>query len=300
MDAARTEAGVTDDQEGTRFYENAYELKTGPLSAATQGMNDLMCVDSAVLNARMDKGLNGMEEEAAAFAAGSPEHCKMVCETVDYVVNQKTSEKVCPNGIRDKGRVDVRPMDFTSHAKALKARVTGPEVLSVRVYTTHVYADMNTALRDGERYARGVAVPLPAMSAWATEGVKKLRTLHAGLPFGEEKVVLWRGMRSVRVSAEFMKKGGTELGFMSTTKELGVAVRYSLSRHSLLLKIVVPSFVSFGADLEWLSAFSNEAEVLYPPLTYLQPTGRTDTVDAVDRNGRPVTFTVVEVTPYIG
>ena len=29
-----------------------------------------------------------------------------------------------------------------------------------------------------------------------------------------------------------------------------------------------------GADVQWLSAFPGEAEILYPPLTYLQPTGR--------------------------
>ena len=29
-----------------------------------------------------------------------------------------------------------------------------------------------------------------------------------------------------------------------------------------------------GADVQWLSAFPGEAEILYPPLTYLKPTGR--------------------------
>jgi hypothetical protein len=38
--------------------------------------------------------------------------------------------------------------------------------------------------------------------------------------------------------------------------------------------------------------------LLFPPLTYLQPTGRTDRVDAVDRDGNPIAFTVVEVTPF--
>ena len=28
-------------------------------------------------------------------------------------------------------------------------------------------------------------------------------------------------------------------------------------------------------QLEWISAFSRESETLFPPLTYLQPTGRT-------------------------
>ncbi len=70
-----------------------------------------------------------------------------------------------------------------------------------------------------------------------------------------------------------------------------------LSRNSVLLKVVPPNFMSLRADLQWLSAFPGEAEMLFPPLTYLQPTGRTDRVDAVDCNGRRVTFTVVEVEP---
>ena len=113
----------------------------------------------------------------------------------------------------------------------------------------------------------------------------------------EKNVVLWRGMRSVRVPEAFMRDGGTELAFMSTTSDLRVAVRYSLSRHSLLFKLVAPNFMALGAELQWLSAFADEAEVLFPPLTFLQPTGRTDRVDAVDRDGNPVTFTIVEVTP---
>jgi hypothetical protein len=106
-------------------------------------------------------------------------------------------------------------------------------------------------------------------------------------------------MRSLQVTEAFMREGGTELAFMSTTKDLRLAVRYALSRHSLLLRIVVSNFMSLGAELQWLSAFPSEEEVLFPPLTYLKPTGRTDSVEAVDVEGRPVTFTVVEVTPFI-
>jgi hypothetical protein len=113
-----------------------------------------------------------------------------------------------------------------------------------------------------------------------------------------KKVVLWRGMRNVQVSDAFMRDGGTELAFMSTTTDVRVAVRYSLSRHSLLFKIVAPNFMSLGADLQWLSAFPDEAEVLFPPLTFLQPTGRIERVEIVDSNGNPVSFTIVEVNPF--
>ena len=59
------------------------------------------------------------------------------------------------------------------------------------------------------------------------------------------------------------------------------------------------SFLATGADLQWLSAFPGEAEMLYPPLTFLKPTGKTDTV-SVDFNGGLCSFTVVEVEPVLG
>ncbi len=110
--------------------------------------------------------------------------------------------------------------------------------------------------------------------------------------------VLWRGMRSVRAQAEFLARGGTELAFMSTTRDLGLALGYALSAHSLVFRILAPDFMSRGAELGWLSAFPDEHEVLYPPLVYLQPTGRTERVE-VDRPEGRVGIVFVELTAKI-
>ena len=59
-------------------------------------------------------------------------------------------------------------------------------------------------------------------------------------------------------------------------------------------KLKVDNFMQYGAELQWLSAFPLEAEVLYPPLTYLQPTGRTQLVEL-----RGFRFTAVEVEPHL-
>ena len=166
------------------------------------------------------------------------------------------------------------------------------QVVALRLYTTLVYMYMNSPLRDDVRYQQGRACPLPVTTFHAERGIKKLRALHVDAAVQE--AVLWRGMRSVRVSDGFLSQGGTELAFMSTTRDLGVAVRYSLSAHSLIFKILVPDFISLGADLQWLSAFPGEAEMLYPPLTYLRPTGRADRVE-VDRADGRVCFTVIEL-----
>ena len=89
---------------------------------------------------------------------------------------------------------------------------------------------------------------------------------------------------------------------MSTTTDMSVAVHYGMSQGSLLFLLKVDNFMQapfsvegseishaaghcphdlqphhaasfpplvlqYGADLQWISAFPGEAEVLYPPLT---------------------------------
>lgn len=51
-----------------------------------------------------------------------------------------------------------------------------------------------------------------------------------------------------------------------------------------------------GPSVQWLSAFPQEEEILFPPLTYIQPTKAPPEVIEVD--GR--TITVVEVVPHFG
>ena len=113
---------------------------------------------------------------------------------------------------------------------------------------------------------------------------------------GVAKTTLWRGMKNLRVSDDFMhmRRGGTELAPMSTTSDLAVAAHYGVSSGSLVLKVKVDNFMQYGADVQWLSAFPAEAEVVMPPLTYLQPTGRTQAVQVGDRR-----FHVVEVEPHL-
>ena len=80
---------------------------------------------------------------------------------------------------------------------------------------------------------------------------------------------------------------------MSTTTNLSVAVKYALSRRSLLFRITAPSFMQAGADLGFISAFPTEAELLYPPGTYLRPTGRQQRFE-IDED---TSFQVVDVEP---
>lgn len=105
-------------------------------------------------------------------------------------------------------------------------------------------------------------------------------------------VYLWRGMKNRKLAEEFMAdlRGGTEIAPMSTTTDFRVAVKYGISDNSLLFKIKVSNFLQYGANLQWVSAFPGENEVCFPPLTYLQPTGRMQSFGKA---------TICEVVPHI-
>ena len=94
----------------------------------------------------------------------------------------------------------------------------------------------------------------------------------------------------MKAADDFGAKGGCELAPMSTTTDLMVALEYSKSEFPFILKVRSSGFHDRGADISWLSAFPGEKEVLFPPLTYLKPTGRAEVVGQC---------TVVEVTPTL-
>jgi hypothetical protein len=199
----------------------------------------------------------------------------------------------------EKAQLGVSFDHFVQHPTAREAQLEPAHVLALRLYTTHAFKYINNPLRDTEHYGTGKAPhPLALTVLFITEGIKRLRSVYI-LTYCEratKQATLWRGMRGVRVSPEFLENrtGGTELAPMSTTKDIRVAARYALSGVSLLLKLRVNNFVQFGATLQWLSAFPAEKEVLYPPLSYLQPTGLTQLVEVGGHK-----FTVVEVQPHI-
>ena len=58
---------------------------------------------------------------------------------------------------------------------------------------------------------------------------------------------------------------------MSTSESLDIIAAYALSKCPLLFRIKIESPMDRGANIRWLSAYPEEDEVLYPPLTYLQP-----------------------------
>lgn len=172
----------------------------------------------------------------------------------------------------------------------------------MRVYTTWAFRGLNNPLRDTNRGRR--PHPFPVTIAFLRDAISKLRAVgaeeDAARPTGEEgksetRLDLWRGMRGLKETKDFMLQGGTELAPMSTTTKLEVAIAYSDASTSLIFKIRTDTFMQRGASIQFLSAFPDEEEVLYPPLTFVKPTGR-----SMSKNFKGRNFKVIEVSPQFG
>ena len=119
-------------------------------------------------------------------------------------------------------------------------------------------------LRDQERYEAKRPHPLPVTVAFLAEGIRRLRAVGAKRADANRPVVLYRGLANRTVPPDFKARGATELAPMSTTLDLSVAVKYSIGRSSVLLRLSTKAFIERGADIAYLSAFPLEKEVLFP------------------------------------
>ena len=268
-------------------------LSFGSDNQAVKGLKDLLGMDDQYANMVIQKGEEMMKREidALQLREGDPQdwfhnphenddqtfdwkvwvpNQTEVVDLFNYVVNEPSSEKTCPNGIRDHGRGGVSLEHFMSQEQCAKAGLAREHVIALRLYTTAMYKYINAPLRDSSLYRDG-RHPLAAVVFYIFQGIKLLRNCADDV---NGRVVLWRGVKSVKADQNFLENGGTELAPMSTTTELDVALGYlngmTLSKGAVLFKIVVTNKLNMGAVLTWLSAFPSEAEVLYPPMTYLE------------------------------
>ena len=122
-------------------------------------------------------------------------------------------------------------------------------------------------------------------------GARRLtQVVHRGLH--------WRGMRDLVVTRHFLESGDGELAPMSATADLDVAVRAARWRRAAARarrcsSACTTNIMQRGAQLAFLSVTPHEKEFLYPPLTYLKPTGLTTEITFDD-----VTYTVIDVVPH--
>jgi len=207
-----------------------------------------------------------------------------------------------PNGVRDAARTRETGLGesldwFVRHRDSVAAGLERVHVVALRVYSTAAYKSLNAPLRESQRLEPH---RFPATIFYIDEGIRKLRVNElrqaeaSGGNRHNEPLDLWRGLRDRRVPSELMERGGTEIAPMSTTPDIGTAIRYAVSAVPLLLKLRTSNFVERGVSLAFLSVFPEETEVCFPPLTYLSFTGKVaqHTVDGCE-------ITVIEANAHI-
>ena len=212
--------------------------------------------------------------------------CKELCldystiwGNLDYILHQGASEEECFNGIRDHGRTPGMTLtDFMELEEVRMAGLSVAQLVTLRLYTSHSFPAINLPLRKQKQ-----PHPLPAIVLCISDGIKQLaRLLDPTTPDTVKLIEYYRGFRDMQVTDKFKQAGGTELAPMSTTTDFlvacGYAVRMGKKDSSLLMKMVTQNNLQRGANLKCLSMFPDEDETLFPPLTFMQPTGKKEQV----------------------
>ena len=119
-------------------------------------------------------------------------------------------------------------------------------MIALRLYTMAAFKVLNKPLRlllD----EHPVPHPLPVTVAILAEAIKQLAGVERKQPSASSQVNLWRGLHGLEeYEQRFVKRGGMELGFMSVSTSLPVALQYAANPGgtSLLLKLDTKSMPS--------------------------------------------------------
>ena len=298
---------------------SSLQLKAGRPIDAALGVNRYLHVDDKTIWSGLSKGTAAIVAEFEANGTADDKEC---LKYVLYGTAGSSARKWEYAGNRQMdtfddertsdGRANQPLVYFVRHSQATQAGLLEEHVLALRLYTTAVYDAINDPLRGLGKRATGKFPictcfskenephPLPITVSYITDGIRRLRAVGANAKGASEPRDFWRGVRNVELPATFRADGGTEFAPMSTSSDINVALQYSSTAEKrLIFKVATTSFMDRGADLQFLSAFPGEIEFLYPPLTFLQPTGAEEIIKiygAMD-GAKPVEYTVIEVTP---
>jgi len=304
LHAAENLGGVVkllqEEPHGTRFLTAPKEMILGRPKDAAIGLNHFLGVDDDEIIQMLAKGdMAAIMSEFTLHGTDEDRECLHYCLHERAGANTKRFW----NGVRDENRNGETLDDFLRHENSVHAGLRKAHVLALRLYSTAAYKSLNGPLR-----ARGTAhvkYPFPVTMHCIAEALRRLRAVGATIPrpSGREAMALYRGMRGLSVPDIFLVEGGTEISPMSTTCDLEVAVRYSASRQAVLIRLNTSSFMQRGADISYLSAFPAEAEILFPPLTYLECVAVHNDVAFPldgDANGSSICYTLVDCIPHFG
>ena len=188
-----------------------------------------------------------------------------------YVLHERSEEKATEKGVRDKGHAGRTLQDFMACDEVKTSGLKIAELASMRFYTSQSFRSIIQHLRDVDESGnrpQQTPHPLPSIVENIVNGLKRLRKMDT--ESGTDTKILWRGLTDRMLSADVE---GAENALMSTSSHLKTAMWYGLQEgkpDNILFRIVTTNNSQRGADIQWLSMFPAEGEVLYPPFTFLQ------------------------------
>ena len=215
----------------SRFVIEPRCLRFGEPVDNVFGIEHFMHVAEEAVMAGMIEGVRAIEREVEAHGTEGDKEC------LHYLLHEEagSSTKTFQHGLmRDRGangeelserQVDdgqggkrgMRLADFVAHPFSRTAKLREAHVLALRLYSTAAFRSINVPLRDLERFERCEAHKLPITVALLRAAVLKLRAVNADANTSNEEEVLWRGMADVRAPAEFLERGGNEVGTCEVT-----------------------------------------------------------------------------------
>lgn len=254
----------------TKFVANTIRL--GMATQAAAGLADLMGFDDMSLLHYIDGHGGGSDAIIHEINKNGTEADKKNLRTLlDGTYTNPPDSKGAPQTPEELAGQSKTIDELIETEEAKIAKLQRAHVLALRLYTTSTYASMNNPLRTDPATKPH---PLAATVFYASQAIKKLRSVAGNLPNAHEPQDLWRGLKDMTISDEFFQSGGTEFACMSTSLSREIAIDFADSKAPMIVKLETLDFMSRGANISVFSVYPGEGEVLFPPLTYLRPIGR--------------------------
>ena len=156
------------------------------------------------------------------------------------------------------------------------------EVIACRLYTGPLFQRYNTALRGlslGDQNARFRAAFDEMGRNYYTTTLHVINSSIVKLGKLTQAGMCYRGLAGGVLPPEFWTPnqfgvcGGVDTAFMSTSRERDVVINYAKGAKAGTLIELQMGMVDRGADVEWLSQYQGEKEVLFAPLTGIEVIG---------------------------
>jgi hypothetical protein len=253
----------------SKFVFNRF-ISADPRRAA-EGLKRFLAVSNHILAKLVHDPVGAIREEWESL------HDPDVDKWINYIIDEPAKEVDDPSNDgksiqqRDRGNAGLYAKDFLEREPAKQAGLSLAHVIALRIYTSCLFSLINKPLRENkDGFKRGSPHRCAATVLMIHEALCLLRVNIEDTDEGEPHR-FWRGMRDLMPDPAFLKSGGTETACMSTTTSKQIMAEYAGSDHPILICVEVDNVMSAGSDIAWLSLYPSEAEVLFPPLTYLKP-----------------------------